>query len=404
MLEPFRTDFNRRFTADRYASFLASLTAAVGETIEFRVCETPCFIPKSILDEMAAAGRVMTLSLTGDKEYMTLSGRSIPARYRIPGNDAQPNFMTVDFGFVREADGQVGYKLVELQAFPSVYGYQDLLSQKYVEAYGLSPELGWHLNGHDSSSYWNLLRQVIVGNHDPANVVLLEVSPEKQKTRADFRIYEQRLGITTVDIAKVRQQGSRLYFEKGQQLVPITRIFNRAIVDEIEREGVTPGFNHRDDLQVEWAGHPNWYFRGSKFSLPYLTHASVPKAVFLNDWFDGLGRDSLPSDRQNLLLKPLYSFAGKGIQFAPSDRELAAVPEAERHLYLLQERVHFAPVIRTPHGATQAEVRIMYVWPDGGDLEPVISLVRLGRGLMMGVDHNRDQEWVGGSAALFPRV
>jgi len=59
-------------------------------------------------------------------------------------------------------------------------------------------------------------------------------------------------------------------------------------------------------------------------------------------------------------------------------------------------------VIETPHGPTQAEVRIMYLWPDGGKLEPVISLVRLGRGLMMGVDHNRNQLWVGGSAALFP--
>lgn len=404
MLEPFRTDFNRNFTYDRYASLLASLTSRVGEAIEFRVCETPCFLPKSTLDEMAGAGAEMTLALTGDKEYMRLSGRSIPARYRVPGNDAQPNFMTVDFGFVRETDGRIGYKLVELQAFPSVYGYQDLLSRQYVEAYGLSPELGWHFNGHNSNSYWDLLRQVIVRDHDPENVVLLEVSPDTQKTRADFRIYEQRLGIRTVDIAKVRQQGSRLYYSNGEHLVPITRVFNRAIVDEIQRLGVAPGFDHRDDLQVEWAGHPNWYFRGSKFSLPYLKDASVPKAVFLNDWFDGIGRDKLPSDRQNVLLKPLYSFAGKGIQFAPSDQELAAIPASERHLYLLQERVQFAPVIRTPHGPTQAEVRIMYVWPDGGVLEPVISLVRLGRGLMMGVDHNRDQEWVGGSAALFPSV
>ncbi len=155
-------------------------------------------------------------------------------------------------------------------------------------------------------------------------------------------------------------------------------------------------------FEIEWAGHPNWYFRASKFSLPFLEHPSVPKAVFLDDWFHTGGGDKLPSDRQNILLKPLYSFAGKGIQFGPTDEELLSIPEDQRHLYLLQERVHFEPVIRTPKGPTQAEVRMMYLWPDGGDLEPVISLVRLGRGLMMGVDHNREQEWVGGSAALFP--
>src|SRR6185437_1818825 len=129
---------------------------------------------------------------------------------------------------------------------------------------------------------------------------------------------------------------------------------------------------------------------------------SVPKAVFLDDWFAGKGIETLPDDRSKLLLKPLYSFAGQGIQFAPSDQTLQAIQPVDRHLYLLQERIAFEPVIQTPHGSTQAEVRIMYLWPDGGALEPVIGLVRLGRGLMMGVDHNRNQQWVGSSAALFP--
>ena len=177
----------------------------------------------------------------------------------------------------------------------------------------------------------------------------------------------------------------------------------RAIVDEVERKGVVPAFDYRDELEVEWAGHPNWYFRISKFSLPYLQHESVPTAVFLDDWFAGRGRERLPEDREQVLLKPLYSFAGKGIQFAPTDAELAAIPEADRHLYLLQERVRFEPVIETPRGMTQAEIRIMYLWPEGREeMIPVQSLVRLGRGLMMGVDHNRNQEWIGGSAAFYP--
>lgn len=402
MLEPYRTDFNTSFNDAAYRRLLADLERHTGQKIDFRVCETPCFFPKSLLDDMAAAGREMTLTLTNGAEYRRASENTIPDRYRVPNENPQTNFMTVDFGFVRNADGTLGYKLVELQAFPSIYGYQDLLSRQYVETYGLSPELRWHLGGHDKESYWKLLRQVIVGNHDPKTVVLLEVTPERQKTRPDFSIYVKELGIAIVDIAQVRKEGSKLHYVADGRSVPISRIYNRAIVDEIEREGIIPGFDHRDDLQVEWAGHPNWYFRVSKFSLPYLTHPSVPKAVFLEDWFRPGGRERLALELDQVILKPLYSFAGKGIQFAPTFEELSAIPKTERHLYLLQERVRFEPLIRTPHGPTQAEVRIMYLWPDGGDLEPVISLVRLGRGLMMGVDHNREQEWVGGSAAFFP--
>lgn len=402
MLEPYRSDFNKSFTAEAYACLLAKLRVESGEEIDFRVCETPCFFSQSLLNEMASAGREMTLALTTSDSYRKASQSAIPDRYRVPNENSQPNFMTVDFGFMRNLDGSIGYKLVELQAFPSVYGYQDLLSRQYVETYGLSEQLKWHLGGYDSESYWKLLQKVIVAGHDPENVVLLEVTPDKQKTRSDFRMYEQKLGIVTVDIAKVHKVGSKLYYVEGGRSIPIHRIYNRAIVDEIEREGITPGFDHRDELQVEWAGHPNWYFRASKYSLPYLQHPSVPKAIFLDDWFREAGRDRLPLERDRVILKPLYSFAGKGIVFSPTDEDLSAIPEDERHLFLLQERVQFEPLIQTPHGPTQAEVRIMYLWPDDGQMEPVISLVRLGRGLMMGVDHNRERQWVGGSAALFP--
>ena len=238
----------------------------------------------------------------------------------------------------------------------------------------------------------------MVADHDPDEVVLLEVTPELQKTRADFQVYEDRLGVRTVDIAKVRQTGRRLEYERDGRWVPIRRIFNRAIADEMERAGVQPGFDPQSDLDVEWAGHPNWYFRASKFSLPYLQHKAVPTAVFLDAWMRGEAK--LPVELNEVLLKPLFSFAGKGIQFAPTIEHLRAIPEEERSGYLLQERMRFASVIATPHGPTQAEVRVMFVWPDGGQMQPVISMVRLGRGLMMGVDHNRDQAWVGASAGM----
>jgi hypothetical protein len=356
------------------------------------------------MNELADTGAKLTHQLLGNPAYMQASGQAIPTQYRAPNDNPIPNFMTVDFGLVRNSDGSLQPKLVEMQAFPSIFGYQDLLSRQYIETYRLQPDLEWHLGGHNEQSYWALLRKVIVGNHNPENVVLAEIEPDHQKTLPDFHVYEDKLGIATVDIAELRKQDNRLFYERLGRWIPIHRIYNRAIVDELERKNIHLPFDHRDDLNVEWAGHPNWYFRISKFALPYLDHPSVPKAVFLDDWFAQRNLEGLPHQRERLLLKPLYSFAGKGIQFSPTDDDLNAIPVADRHLYLLQERVNFEPVIQTPHGPTQAEVRIMYLWPDGGALEPVISLVRLGRGLMMGVDHNRNQQWVGGSAALIPRM
>ena len=404
MIEDLRREFNARYTDESYARLLRTVEAAVRTPVGFRIAETPVFLPETLLHRMAEIGKELTAQLLDNPDYLLASTDAIPEQYRLPEPEGikPPHFMTVDFGFVREADGELDVRLVELQAFPSVFGFEDVLAAAYLKVYDLDPHLQWHLGGHDRSSYWRVLQDVIVAGHDPAEVVLLEVTPELQKTRADFQVIEDRLGVRTVDITKVRQSGRRLEYERDGRWVPIRRIFNRAIADEMDREGIRPGFDLRSDLEVEWAGHPNWYFRASKFSLPYLHHAAVPRAIFLDAWLED--RSRLPVELSEVLLKPLFSFAGRGIQFGPTMAELQAIPCDQRSGYLLQERVRFEPVIATPHGPTQAEVRLMFVWPDGGAMQPVISMVRLGRGLMMGVDHNRDKAWVGGSAALYLHV
>jgi hypothetical protein len=404
MLQPYRDQFNAQYTPAGYTNLLSRLYEQTRTTIDFRIAETPCFLPRSLMNDLADTGAILTHQLLDNPAYLQATEQAVPAKYRVPNDNPIPNFMTVDFGLVRNPDGSLSPRLVEMQAFPSIFGYQDILSRQYIDAYGLDPSLTWHLGGLNGETYWQLLHQVIVGDHDPENVVLTDIDPDQQKTRSDFRVYEDRLNIATVDIARLLKRGNRLFYEHAGREIPIHRIYNRAIVDELQRKNIHLPFDYRDDLDVEWAGHPNWYFRISKFSLPFLNHPSVPKAVFLDDWFAHRNTEGLPHQRDRLLLKPLYSFAGKGIQFAPTDADLNAIPPADRPLYLLQERVAFEPVIDTPHGPTQAEIRIMYLWPDGGALQPAIALVRLGRGLMMGVDHNRDQEWVGSSAALTPTL
>jgi hypothetical protein len=311
-------------------------------------------------------------------------------------------FVQVDFGLVRDGTGELHPKLVELQAFPSLYAYQPSLADAYIDVYGLqasdsrlpaSGRLKYFLSEFDTSSYRQLLRRAIVGSHDPENVILMEIDPLHQKTLPDFLLTEKMLGVQTVDIVDIKKDGSRLYYERMGKRIPIRRIYNRAIVDELERKNVKLAFDWRDDLDVEWAGHPNWYFRISKFSIPYLKHASVPKTWFLDHL------DEIPADLDNYALKPLYSFAGLGVVIAPTKEDIAAIPVDKRPFYILQERMHFEPVIATPFGETKAEVRVMYVWLD--KLTPVTTIIRMGRGLMMGVDQNKNMEWVGASAGLY---
>lgn len=399
MIASYRDDFNRRFSDAKYAQLRENLDRRTRTTINLRVAETPVFLPGALVQQLVEAGAEMTHQLVNDAAYLRAAEQTIPAAFRVAGDSAHPEFMTADFALIRKEDGSMEPRLVELQAFPSVYGYQAVLGDEYVRSFDLDPALKTFI-GHDDEGYWAAMRQVVVADHAPENVVLLEVTPDQQKTLPDFHVHEDRLGICTVDISSVRQQGRRLFYERDGVKTPIERIYNRAIVDEMIRKEVKPGFDLTADLDVEWAGHPNWYFKISKFSLPFLKHPFVPPAVFLDEWMRGEGRDRLADDRQDLILKPLFSFAGKGIEFAPSDDLLQSIPQAQRKDYLLQQRMDFAPTVETPFGVTQVEVRVLYLWPIGGQLTAVNTLVRLGRGRMMGVDHNRDQLWVGGSAGL----
>ncbi len=421
MLLEYRARFNQRFHEEDYASLLALLQQRCGVGIEFRVAETPIFVPPALLQEMAAVGADLAKWLVGHEAYLDAARNAIPAGYCVPDETAHPNFLTADFSLVRESGGKLAPKLVEIQAFPSVYGYQVELCSAYRDVFELDTQLHIFLGGLNEADYWKLLTQTIVANHDPENVVLLEIDPVHQKTRPDFEVMARRLGIVVVDIVRIEAIGNRLHYRnEAGRLVPIRRIYNRAIADDLIARNVRLPFDWTQTWDVEWAGHPNWYFLISKFSLPWLSglalrHAVVPPAVFLSHLIEGLGREELAAAGvalppgssadtvyESLLLKPLFSFAGKGILFEPSQAQLEAIPAAKRGEFLVQQRMRFEPTIETPHGLTQAEIRILYLWPDGGNLTPALSLVRLGRGKMMGVDHNKGQKWVGASAAFFP--
>jgi len=251
-------------------------------------------------------------------------------------------------------------------------------------------------NDLDHERYVALLRQSIFGNTNPEEVALLEIDPHVQKTRPDFVALEQLIGLQSVNIRDV-QKSARSLTAVGPDgsTIHLRRIFNRAIVDELDDKNVDLAFSWSDDLDVEWAGHPNWYFRISKYSLPFLDHPTSPKTWFCNEL------ESIPSDLDRYVLKPLYSFAGKGVNVQPTKADILAIPEDQRADWILQEKVVYAPCIATPYGYNKVEIRVMLIWPDSSDQPiPVMSLARTGRGALMGARYNTDP-WTGSTGCLF---
>ncbi|HUQ91272.1 MAG TPA: hypothetical protein VM120_06305 [Bryobacteraceae bacterium] len=391
MIPALRRQFNQSFTPQKYQALLTAMDARVGCHVKYRQAETPCFFPLALLNTLAASGQELMEQLLANPEYPAASTATIPEEFRVPNEPPRPLFVQADFGLTEDLQP----KLVEIQGFPSLYGYQPVLARQYLETYSLDPSLRYFYGDLDDARYRELLGRAILDGHDPENVILMEIDPERQKTLPDFKATEQLLGIRSVCITKLRKQGRKLFYERDGRLVPVHRIYNRVIVDELVRLGVKAPFDWREDLDVEWAGHPNWFFRLSKFSIPYFKHRSVPRTSFLSDVA------YLPHDLDNYVLKPLFSFAGLGVIIGPTREQVESIAADQRHQYILQERVNFAPLIDTPQGPAKAEIRVMYIWLD--QLIPTSTIIRMGRGKMMGVDHNRNMEWVGASAALYPR-
>jgi hypothetical protein len=386
-----RQRFNREFTTERYEAYRRRLADRCGVPIEFRLSETPAFLPPELASRLVREAGTLIDQLLSNADYRRAADAVVPPRFVLAGGEDRPTFVQVDFGLVQTAAGVEG-RLVELQAFPSLYGFQLYMAEAAIEAFGLSG-VSPFFGGLERDGYLALVRRALVGDHAPSEVVLLEIEPEKQKTRPDFAATEQLWGVRAIDLRSIEREGRRLFARHDGRRVPVSRIYNRVIPDELERKGLTWPFAPDDDLDVEWTGGPDWYFRLSKFALPWLRHPWVPRAHFVSDL------DGLPGDAADWVLKPLFSFAGGGVTFNPTPDQLAAIPPGERAHYLLQERVRFTPLIETPHGPTMVEVRVMFV-RDGSGYRAVLPLGRMGRGLMMGVDHNKGLAWVGAAAVL----
>ncbi|RMG67938.1 MAG: hypothetical protein D6715_03570 [Calditrichaeota bacterium] len=389
MVPEFRRIYNARYSEDTYRAFLASLNREGGNTLDFRVAETPVFLPEEFKQRLLEAGNQVLAQLQQPGFFDKLAG-AVPQHYRVPGETARPEFLQVDFAVCADQEGTLVPQLIELQGFPSVYCYQALLARKFREFFFVPA--GWtsYFGALDEAGYLQLLQEVIVGPHDPRQVILLEFQPEKQKTRIDFYCTQKMLGVKPVCVTQVMQRGTQLFYREGGKKIPIRRIYYRSIFDEMERAGLPiPGFFFAE-LDVEWVPHPNWYFKLSKFTLPLLQSPYVPEAYFLHQL------ERYPEDLENFVLKPLYSFAGSGVLVDIDAGILDRITDREN--YILQRKVAYHPVVETLDEKARVEIRLMYVWRDRPEL--VHNLARLSKGKMMGVDYNKNKTWVGASVAF----
>jgi hypothetical protein len=395
MDERFRQLFNSQFTPATYERYVRELSRRLDSTFEFRLAETPLFLPDDFKQKATDSARAIVEQLS-DPALIERMKAAIPERWNTPGMDALPNLAQVDFAVVRE-NGTLVPKLIELQGFPSLTSLQvvqrDVWKETLAEMDGL--DLAWSCwySGYDREAFLDLARRTIVGVHDPAEVILMDLDPPRQKTWPDFAATKLLFGVDPVDPTTLVRRGRQLFRADG---TPVRRIYNRVVFDELIQKGTQLPFDYRQELDVEWAPHPNWYWVWSKYSLPFLRHPSVPRATFVSDL------ERIPDDLSGYVLKPLFSFAGGGVNIEPTRADIDAIPASERHAWCLQEKIEYEPALQAADGGgVKMEIRLMFLRPDD-EPKPILAqnLVRLSRGKMLGVDFNKQFTWVGSSVAL----
>jgi hypothetical protein len=396
MIPVLRRQYNNQFTEAKYEAFLKDLNGIFPGQLDFRVAETPLFIPKTFSEQMLSACDSIVDVVTSPV-YRQQSEPAIPAHLRVPNEDVQPQCIAFDFGICENASGILEPQLIEMQAFPTLWAWQVLLPEMQRRHFPWPAGYDIYLNGYHHDSYLQLLKEIIIGDENQENVILLEILPHEQKTRVDFYATKQLLGIPIVCLTELIQEGRQLYYKKDGRQIPIRRIYNRVIFDDLSQQAPEiqeKGKIFQQELDVTWVPHPNWFYRISKYTLPFIQHPNVPHTRFLGDL------DTLPDDLENYVVKPLFSFAGQGVIIDVTKADIEAIPDPNN--WIIQRKVQYALAIETPDEPAKAEIRLFYFRePQTGRYIAANNLARLSKGKMVGVRYNKDKTWVGGTFCLF---
>jgi len=398
MIPALRKAFNKNFTKEKYEAFLKDLDSAYPGQIEFRVAETAVFVPKGFTQKMLETCESI-VDIIVDPDFKKNTQNAIPQNLHVSAENEHSHFIAFDFGICLNEEGEYEPQLIEMQGFPTLFAYEVLLDEVFKKHFTFPDNFSSYLNGYEKENYLELLKEILLGSHQPENVILLELFPKKQKTSIDFYCTEEYVGIKMVCLTELINEGGRLFYENNGKKTAIKRIYNRVIFDELMQQ--EPGIREKgkilfEKIDVEWVPHPNWFYRISKYTLPHIHHPNVPQTYYLNEV------KQIPADLENYVLKPLFSFAGQGVVIDVTASDIENVKDPEN--WILQKKVKYADVIETPDVPARAEIRIFYFWKDG-EKRPVATnnLARLSKGKMIGVRYNKDKEWVGGSFCLFEK-
>jgi hypothetical protein len=395
MIAAIRNKFNQSFRERKYQQMLAEIEKECPKCIEFRLAETPIFINAATKHKLIKAGNEIGAFITGP-EFKQQTEKSFQQVLTPPNEKGLPECIVMDFAICENKNGEITPKLIELQGFPSLFGFEwfhdRVLRQNFEIPKGYSP----YLNNYDESLYLAHLKKMIKGIQNK-HTVLLELFPHEQKTKIDFYITQKLLDIPIVCLSEVFVIDHELFYARSGINYKIERIYNRVVWDELDKQSENiqaKGKLLLDTLDIEWVTHPNHYYRISKFTIPFLKSSAVPYTQFLS------AINSLPKDLENYVLKPLFSYAGQGVIIDLTPNDIARVEDPEN--WILQEKVNYAPVIETPSGPAKTEIRLFYFWnANTQTYVATMNLARLSKGKMIGVSYNANATWVGGSLAYF---
>jgi hypothetical protein len=395
MVQQLRRKYNKTFGQEKYEAYINELSGLYPGQLDFRLAETPVFVPKDFTGKMLSVCESI-IDVIIQPEYRKQSEKAIPFDLKVPNEDTHPHCICFDFGVCKNKRGELEPQLIEMQGFPTMFAWHIILPEIHAKHFWTPENYSPYLNGYDKTSCLQLLKKTIMGNEAPENVILLEIFPHQQKTRVDFYATEDFLGIKTIDLNDLIQEGKNVYYINEGKKTLVKRIYNRIIFDDLlqqTKKVLEKGKIFQQDLEVTWVPHPNWFYRLSKFTLPFIKHPYVPETYFLNEI-------DLPADLENWVVKPLFSFAGQGVIIDVTKEEIDKIQD--RRNWIIQRKVNYAAAIETPAEPAKAEIRLFYFWKEGEE-RPVAAnnLARLSKGKMIGVRYNKDKDWVGGSFCLF---
>ncbi len=398
MVTVLREKFNAGFTQKKYDDYLEEMHTLHPDGIEFRLAETPIFVDKSFTQKILSACESI-VDVIVSPGFKTLTANAVPNGLNVPNENDHSHFIAFDFGICENENGEFEPQLIEMQGFPTLFAYQVFDDEVTRKHFDIPSNYDSYLSGFTKASYIQLLKEIIIGGHEAENVILLEIFPHQQKTKIDFYCTQDYLHIPVVCLTELVKEGRKLFYVQNGKKTEVKRIYNRIIFDALQQQ--SPEVQEKgkilfDELDVEWAPHPNWFYRISKYTLPFIKHPYVPETNFLSDV------KTIPSDLENYVLKPLFSFAGQGVVIDVTKEDIDVVKDP--HNWILQRKVKYADIIKTPDENAKAEIRIFYFWKDG-EARPVATqnLARISKGKMIGVRYNKDREWVGGSMVFFEK-